>query len=145
MDHNKIKVHTIVAAEINKVWDYWTLPQHIINWNFASENWLCPSAENDLRVGGKFNYRMASLDNDEGFDFEGTYDEIIKHHKISYTLADKRHVDVRFESVENSTSVTELFDPENVNPADMQQAGWQAILDNFKKYVEQMENPITII
>ena len=105
MENKKMKVHTIVDADINIVWDYWTLPQHIVNWNFASENWLCPTAENDLRVGGKFNYRMASLDGDEGFDFEGIYDEVVKHHRISFTLADKRHVDVMFESVEEKTEM----------------------------------------
>src|SRR6478735_8772984 len=124
METTKIKVHNIVTADINKVWDYWTLPEHIVNWNFASENWLCPTAENDLRVGGKFNYRMASLDGNEGFDFEGIYTEVVKHHKISYSLADKRHVDILFESVEDKTEVTEIFDPENLNPHDLQQAGW---------------------
>src|SRR6478736_621199 len=133
MENNKIKVSTIVDADINVVWDYWTLPEHIVNWNFASDNWLCPTAENDLRVGGKFNYRMASLDGDAGFDFEGIYDEVEKHHRISYTLADERHVDVMFESVEDKTKITEIFDPENINSKELQQAGWQAILDNFKK------------
>jgi len=136
MENNKIKVHTIVDADINIVWDYWTLPEHIVNWNFADENWLCPTAENDLRVGGKFNYRMASLDGDEGFDFEGIYTEVVKHRKISYTLGDKRHVDVLFESVEEKTEVTEIFDPEDINSAELQRMGWQAILDNFKKYTE---------
>src|SRR6478609_6644654 len=96
---NRITVQTTVSANIERVWNYWTLPEHIVNWNFADENWLCPTAENDLKVGGKFNYRMESLDGDEGFDFEGIYDEVVLHEKISYSLADRRQVDITFESI----------------------------------------------
>lgn len=146
MKNNKITVETTVSADIKKVWDDWTLPQHIVNWNFASENWLCPTAENDLKVGGKFNYRMESLDGDEGFDFEGIYDEVVNLKKISYSLADKRQVDIVFESLGDKTKVIETFDPEDINPKDLQQAGWQSILDNFKKYAEtENSDPITII
>src|SRR5436190_17743302 len=106
MESNKITVETIVSVDIKKVWDYWTLPQHIVNWNFASEGWICPTAENDLKVGGKFNYRMASIDGDEGFDFEGVYDEVVKYKKISYSLADRRHVDVVFEALGDKTKIT---------------------------------------
>lgn len=146
MENNKITVQATIAANINKVWNYWTLPEHIVNWNFASEGWICPTAENDLKVGGKFNYRMASIDGDEGFDFEGVYDEVVNHKKITYSLADERHIDILFESLGDKTKVTEIFDPEKINSEELQQAGWQAILDNFKNYVESAnDDPITII
>lgn len=136
MSTNKITVQATINAQVTKVWDYWTQPQHITNWTFASDDWCCPSATNDLKAGGKFTTRMESKDGKMGFDFEGIYDEVIDKQKIAYSLADGRKIEVLFEQQGNQTLVTEVFDPENQNPAEMQQAGWQAILNNFKKYVE---------
>jgi uncharacterized protein YndB with AHSA1/START domain len=136
MSHKLITVSSKVQASIEKVWNLLTDPKHIINWNNASDDWHTPSAENDLRPGGKFNYRMAARDGSMQFDFEGVYDEIKKHELISYTLGDGRKVSLFFQSDGNTTSVTEIFEPESTHSLEMQQAGWQSILDNFKKYVE---------
>ncbi|WP_181303960.1 SRPBCC family protein [Rufibacter sp. XAAS-G3-1] len=136
MVENKITVQTTVSADIKKVWEYWTLPQHIVHWNFASDDWHCPHAENDLRTGGKFTSTMAAKSGDMSFDFEGTYEEVIDHQNIAYSLADGRQVTVEFEGLDTQTKVTERFDPDTSHSADMQRAGWQAILDNFRKYVE---------
>lgn len=133
----KIKVQTLVAAPIQKVWDRWTQPEHIVCWNFASEDWHCPSALNDLRPGGKFNYTMASKDGKMSFGFEGIYDEVIQHKRISYTILDGRKVVLDFEEMENGTLVTEVFEAESMNAPELQRAGWQAILDNFKKQAEK--------
>ena len=132
----KITVQATIAADGEKVWEYWTKPEHITKWNFASDDWHCPHAENDLRVGGKLTSRMEARDGSFGFDFEGVYDEIIDGKKIVYTIADGRQVVTDFENAGNATKVTTVFDAENENPIDMQRAGWQAILDNFKRYVE---------
>lgn len=131
-----ITIETIVNAPVEKVWESWTEPEHIKKWNSASEDWHTPKAENDLRVGGAFSSRMEAKDGSFGFDFGGIYDEVIKHKLIAYTLGDDRKVKVTFEGNGSSTKVTEDFDAENTNPIEMQQGGWQAILDNFKKYTE---------
>lgn len=133
---SKIEISAAVHAPANKVWEYFTKPEHIVNWNFAIEEWQCPKAVNDLKPGGKFSYRMEAKDGSMGFDFEGTYDEIAPLKSIRYHLDDERNVEVRFEESEGITTVTEVFDIEKSNPADMQRQGWQAILDNFRKYVE---------
>lgn len=134
---SKIKIEAIVLADINKVWKYWTEPEHITKWNFASDDWHCPKAENDLRIGGKFTSRMEAKDGSFGFDFSGTYDDIIELEKIAYTMNDGREAITYFESQGDKTKVTTLFDPENENPFEMQKDGWQAILNNFKKHVEE--------
>ena len=123
---------------VEKVWDAFTNPKHITEWSFASDDWHSPRAENDLRVGGVFLTRMEAKDGSTGFDFGGTYDEVIPNKKIAYTMNgdDKRKVTVVFEEMGNSTHVTTAFDPENENPIEMQKGGWQAILENFKKYTE---------
>ena len=136
MERTKIRVTTTIAAEPNKVWEYWTNPEHIVNWNFASEDWHCPAAENDLRTGGRFKYTMACKDGEMQFDFEGVYDDIIPEKKIAYTLADARQVAVIFKKEIRKTKVIETFDAENTHTVEVQRNGWQAILDNFKKYVE---------
>ncbi len=136
MSKNKITVEISTAQSLEKVWDYWTLPQHIVNWNFASDDWHCPKASNDLKTGGKFSFTMASRDGKFSFDFEGTYDEVIDKSKIAYTMADGRQATILFESTVGVTRVTESFDPENTHSEEMQQSGWQSILNNFKKYVE---------
>ncbi len=137
-DVKPITVYTSVESPLEKVWDCFTQPEHIVNWNFASDDWCCPKMENDLRVGGKFSSTMASKDETTSFDFEGTYQEVEKHKKIVSSMADGRKVTVRFNELEGKVILTENFDPEHTNPLDMQRSGWQAILDNFKKYTEQL-------
>lgn len=136
MSNTKITIESPINADVKKVWDYWTMPQHITKWNFASDDWECPSAENDMRVGGKYKARMQAKDGSFGFDFEATYDEIIPHQEISYTMPDGRQVTTEFEDIGGKTKITTVFDAENENPVEMQKGGWQAILDNFRKYAE---------
>ncbi|GAA4432381.1 hypothetical protein GCM10023188_20890 [Pontibacter saemangeumensis] len=131
-----ITLETTIQAPVEKVWKYWTEPRHITQWNNASDNWHTPRAENDLRVGGKFLSRMEARDGSMGFDFTGTYTNIRAHGLIAYALEDGRKVQVLFTPRGNETSVTETFEAEPSHPAEMQRAGWQAILDNFKNYVE---------
>lgn len=132
----QVTISAVVNAPVDKVWTAWTTPADIINWNTASPDWHTPRAENDLRVGGSFTSRMEAKDGSFGFDFGGVYDEVETHKVIAYTLGDNRKVRVQFESNGAQTTVTETFDAENQNPVEMQRAGWQAILDNFKKYTE---------
>jgi len=136
MSNTKITIETTINADVNKVWDFYVAPEHITKWNFASDEWYCPSAENDLRVGGKFKSRMEAKDGSFGFDFEGVYDEVVDRGKISYAMPDSRQVITNFESLGEKTKVTSAFDAENENPVEMQRVGWQSILNNFKKYVE---------
>lgn len=131
-----ITVECTVNAPMEKVWKMWSGPEHITQWNNASDDWHTPYAENDLRTGGKFKSTMAAKDGSFSFDFEGIYDEVKTHERIAYSLADDRKIDVTFSSDGNTTKIIETFDAENENPLEMQRAGWQAILDNFKKYVE---------
>lgn len=133
---SSITVEVKVNAPLEKVWDYWTNPQHIVQWCYATEDWHAPHASNDLRVGGKFNSRMEAKDGSMGFDFEGEYTRVEQHLEIEYVLADARRVNIRFDSYGKETTVTETFDPENENTLELQRAGWQAILDNFKRYTE---------
>ncbi len=139
-DKLTITVQTTVKAPLEKTWDLWTLPEHVTNWNFASDDWHSPRATNDLRAGGSFNYRMESKDGSMGFDFEGIYDTVKPLELIEYYLADQRKVRITFTSKGNETIVTESFDTENINSAEMQRTGWQSILDNFKTYAENIEN-----
>lgn len=131
-----ITVTTEINAPVEKVWKCFTTPEHIIHWNFASDDWHSPKAENDLRKGGKFNYRMEAKDGSFGFDFGGTYDEVKPNQEISYTIGDGRKVKVTFEEKDSKTKVTEAFEAEQLNPVEMQRGGWQAILNNFKKHTE---------
>ncbi|MEY2193597.1 SRPBCC family protein [Neobacillus sp. BF23-41] len=136
-NNEKITVKATVHAPVEKVWEYWTEPKHITKWNNASEDWHTPIAENDLTVGGKFLTRMEAKDGSFGFDFGGIYDEVKLNEVISYTMGDGRKVNITFKGQGNETQVIETFDAETTNPIEMQQAGWQSILDNFKKYSEQ--------
>lgn len=137
MEKTKITVQATVNAPIEKVWDYWNSPEHIKQWNSASPDWHTPSSENDLRAGGRFTARMEAKDGSFGFDFGGVYDEVETHQYISYTLDDGRQTNITFTSEGgNETKVVETFEAEGQNPVEMQQAGWQAILDNFKNYTE---------
>lgn len=131
-----IKVETVIEAPLDKVWEFWTKPEYITKWNFASEAWCCPSAINDLKPRGKFVWRMEAKDGSMGFDFTGTYDQIEKEKFISYTMEDGRKVTVLFKSEGDKIKLTESFEPEGTNSDEMQRAGWQAILGNFKKFVE---------
>ncbi len=133
---NYVTVETTVQAPIEKVWDYLTQPAHITKWNFASHDWCCPTATNDLKVGGKFSYRMESKDGRHGFDFGGVYTLVEPQHKISYKLADDRTVDITFVTQGNTVKVMETFAAESQNTIEMQRSGWQSILNNFKKHVE---------
>ncbi len=133
----KITVQVHVLAPISKVWECWTSPEQIINWNFASDDWHCPEAVNDLRPGGKFNYTMASRDGKMSFGFEGVYQEVSEPTHIAYTIADGRKVEIVFTENETGTLVTEVFEAEKMNAPELQRAGWQAILDNFKKQAER--------
>lgn len=136
----KIMVNTTVNAPIEKVWKFWTEPNHIMKWNNASDDWHTITAENDLRNGGKFLSRMEAKDGSFGFDFYGVYDEIILNKRISYTLGDERKVDITFLSHGNETEINETFDAEGENSIDLQKQGWQAIMDNFKKYAESVKD-----
>src|SRR5690554_4050123 len=143
-EKTSITVETTVNAPIGKVWEAWTLPQHILQWNNASEDWYTRKAENDLRTGGSFLSRMEAKDGSFGFDFGGTYDEVKHQELIAYTMGDGRKVRIEFKENEGSTTVTESFDAESTHPVDMQQQGWQDIMDNFKKYVEQRKDLVTL-
>lgn len=132
-----IKIDIIILAPVRKVWDDYNGPEHIVKWNFAHDTWHCPSAENDLRPGGKLRTRMEAKDGSFGFDFEGTYDEVIPNEKIKYHLEDGRNVEILFDKIDGNTTKVEIsFDPEKQNAAEMQRDGWYAILNNFHKYVE---------
>ncbi len=133
---SKITIDATVSATPEKVWEFWTQPKHITQWNFASDDWCCPSAENDLTVGGKYKARMEAKDGSFGFDFEGTYDQIVDHNKIVYTISDRRQGVTLFEDLGSSTKITTTFEAESENPIEMQRDGWQAILDNFKNYAD---------
>ena len=134
--NTRITVQNSIKAPVQKVWEYWSKPEHITKWSNASDDWHTPRAENDLREGGKFLSRMEACDGSMGFDFGGVYDEVKEHNRIAYTMGDGRKVEVDFETRGDETKVVETFDAENTHPVEMQRGGWQAILDNFKKYVE---------
>ena len=133
---NKITVDATINANTQKAWDYYTKPEHITKWNFADPSWHCPKAENDMKVGGKYNARMEAKDGSFGFDFEATYNDIVEGKSFKYTMPDGRVVDVDFVSKGDKTDLKIVFDAESQNPVEMQQAGWQSILNNFKNYVE---------
>lgn len=136
LNKTSITVETTVNAPIEKVWNSWSEPAHITKWCQASDDWHAPYADNDLRTNGKFKTTMAAKDGSFSFDFEGEYSNVEKHKLIEYQMGDGRKVKVEFEDLGNSTRVTETFDPEDTNPIEMQRGGWQAILDNFKRYTE---------
>ena len=136
MSNSKITIESTIAADIKKVWNSWNNPEHIVKWNFASDDWHCPKASNDLRVGGKYSARMEAKDGSFGFEFEAIYDEVVDKKKITYTMEDGRKVTTHFEDLGGKIKVTTVFDAEKENPEEMQKQGWQAILNNFKKFVE---------
>lgn len=131
-----ITVAVTVNAPVQKVWDYWTTPEHIIKWNAASDDWHTTKSENDVRKGGKFSSRMEAKDGSFGFDFGGEYDEVIPQQHIAFSMGDGRKVAIDFAPTEQSTTITQRFDAEKEHSIEMQKGGWQAIMDNFKKYTE---------
>lgn len=133
----KITVAATVNAPIEKVWKTWSNPADIVVWNTPDPSWHSPSSENDLRTGGKFKTRMEAKDGSFGFDFEGIYDKVELHKEITYTMSDGRVATTIFSEENGKTNVTTTFDAETINPVEMQQGGWQAILNNFVNYVEQ--------
>lgn len=139
MKDNAITITTNVTAPIEKVWEVWTTPEYIEKWAFASNDWMASDAINDLRVGGKFKTTMSAKDKSTSFDFEGEYTVVEEHRLIEYDMSDGRHVKVVFEESPEGVKITQTFDPENENPIEMQRTGWQAILDNFKKYTEEVK------
>jgi uncharacterized protein YndB with AHSA1/START domain len=133
----KITVLAQINSPIAQVWEKWTNPAHVIHWNFAHESWHCPKATANLQVGGEFHYLMAAKDGSFEFDFWGTFQAIEKEKYLKIVIGDGREMEVYFQQSINGTEVREVFDPENQNPPEMQQQGWQAILNQFKRYVEQ--------
>lgn len=131
-----ITVENIINAPVEKVWEYWTKPEHITKWNNASDDWHTPRAENDLRVGGKFVCRMEAKDGSMAFDFGGMYDVVKNQEYLEYTLDDGRKVNITFSQIAAETKVVEIFEAEETNSLELQKTGWQNILDNFKKYTE---------
>ena len=131
-----ITVTTSIAAPVEKVWEYWTIPIHIMHWNNASDDWHTTYVENEVKVDGRFRYRMESRDGNYGFDLTGKYDKVAIFRQLEYTLDDTRKVHITFISDENKTIITEAFEAEQTNSPELQRDGWQAILNNFKKYVE---------
>lgn len=134
-----IQVQNTIIAPIEKVWNLWTLPEHIMNWNNASADWHTPYVENDLKTGGKFKFTMALKDGSDGFDFEGVYTNIEKFSVIEYKLFDNRTANVRFENNGDHIKLTETFEPTTKDLADMEEQFCTAIIQNFKKYVEDFK------
>lgn len=137
-DKTTITVAVTVNAPVEKVWDSWTTPEHIIQWNNASDDWHTPSVANDLRVGGAFLSRMEAKDGSFGFDFGGIYDAIKPNQLIAYTIGDGRKVTISFTGNGDTTTIIETFEAETTHSIEIQQSGWQSILENFKKYTESI-------
>ncbi|MBV7408108.1 SRPBCC family protein [Maritimibacter sp. DP1N21-5] len=137
MAFEKISINATLDAPIDRAWEVYTDPDHITRWNFASDDWCCPSAENDLRVGGKLKSRMEAKDGSFGFDFEGTYTDLEPGKSMTYVMEDGRAVTTSFTDLgAGKTEVNTVFDAESENSTEMQRDGWQAILDNYKRRVE---------
>lgn len=136
MDFEKITVQTMVNRPVKDVWKKWTTPEDIMEWNSASDDWYSPSAVNDLREGGEFHYQMAARNGSFGFDFAGIYDEVVPEARIAYTLGDGRKISVTFAEADGGVRITEVFDAETENSLELQRAGWQSILNHFKRHAE---------
>ncbi len=136
METTKITISVIVNASIETAWNTWTNPNDIIRWNTASDGWHTTKAENDLRTGGKFSYRMEAKDGSMGFDFAGVYENVVSHQHITYSMGDGRKVTIDFSAENNKTNVVETFEAEPTHSTELQQSGWQAILNNYKKEAE---------
>lgn len=136
----KIKIEVLINGTIEKVWNAYTEPEQIVNWNFATDEWCCLSAKNELKVGGQLNYRMEAKDGSIGFDFEAIYDQVVLQKRIAYTLTDGRKVVTEFQEVNDGIKIETNFEAEKENPIEMQETGWQAILNNFKYYYEKTDH-----
>jgi uncharacterized protein YndB with AHSA1/START domain len=135
----KIKIEAIIRAKLATTWETWTDPNHIIQWNQASNEWHCPSASNDLRKDGRFSYRMEAKDGSFGFDFSGQYSKVVAHKEIVYTLDDGRVVSIAFSEEGDDTRIVQVFEAEDQNTIEMQKGGWQAILNSFKGHAEMQD------
>jgi uncharacterized protein YndB with AHSA1/START domain len=131
----KITVETKVAAPIDQVWSAWTTPEDIKQWNAASDDWHTTASTVDLRVGGSFSSRMEAKDGSMGFDFGGTYTKVVEHELIECSFGD-RTMQVEFAAGQDGVSIRETFDAETTHSEEQQRQGWQAILNNFARYVE---------
>ncbi len=138
MHFSQIKIEAMISGDIQHIWDAWTKPEHITQWNFASDDWCCPRATNELKKGGRYVARMEAKNGSFGFDFEAIYNEVIPLKKIDMTMPDGRRAITSFENLDACTRVTTVFDAENQHSLDMQREGWQSILNNFKTYVEAL-------
>jgi uncharacterized protein YndB with AHSA1/START domain len=136
MKDEKITIEAIVNSDIAKTWKYYNQANHIVNWNFASDDWCCPKVETDFKAGGKYLARMEAKDGSFGFDFEAVFDEVREPESVVYTMGDGRRAEIEFKEEDEKTLVKISFDPEQTNSRELQQNGWQSILNNFKKYVE---------
>lgn len=132
----KITVQTAVSAPISKVWQAYTSPGDIVQWNAASDDWHTTSATVDLRAGGAFSSRMEAKDGSFAFDFAGTYTNVVDHKLIEYEFGDRKAT-VEFTESAEGTQVQVTFDAEDEHSTEQQQDGWQAILNNFKRHVEK--------
>ena len=137
MPFTKITIQATVFTDRKKAWTNYTEAKHITQWNFASEDWCCPAAVNDLVVGGKFSWRMEAKDGSFGFDFEGVFTEIVPLEKLKYVFMDQREAEISFSDLPEGTLVQLIFDAENENSLELQQDGWQSILNNFKSHTEK--------
>ena len=135
MSTDKITIKAELNIDRQKAWELYTNPKHIVNWNFADPSWCCPFAENDMTIGGIYKARMEAKDGSFGFDFEGVYSNVALYDQFTYGFED-RMITVSFKEVQNNTEMIITFDPEKENPLELQRNGWQAILNNFKKYAE---------
>jgi uncharacterized protein YndB with AHSA1/START domain len=133
-----ITVSTTINASVEKVWEVFNSPEHNVIWNTGHPDWHTPKSTNDLRVGGAFCHTMAAKDGSLSFDFNGTYNIVKPYELVDYTIEGGRHVQVVFESIGASAKLTEIFEPETENSEELQQAGWQGILDNLKRYIESL-------
>jgi uncharacterized protein YndB with AHSA1/START domain len=136
--NKSITVSITVNATPARVWECWTQPEHITKWNFASDDWECPKASSDLRVGGAFSSTMAAKDKSFSFDFAGTFTAVEPEKLLEYSFGDRKAT-VRFTPVEGGVKIDETFDMEGENSEEKQREGWQAILGNFKKHAEGHE------
>jgi len=139
-DINRITVKTTVNLPAGKVWSYFTKPENVKQWNHASDNWHCPSASSELKTGGTFCYTMAAKDGSMSFDFTGTFTELIPGKSMKYEISDGRKVEVGFIEDNGKTEVISTFEAENQNSLELQENGWQAILDSFKQFAEKAES-----
>ena len=139
MEKITLNVNIVIKADLPTVWEYWHTPEHILNWNHASDDWYCPAAENDFRPNGQFKYTMSSKDNATSFDFEGTYQSITNQRRIDYIISDGRQVKTYFTEDEHGTHISISFEAEDTFALEIQEQGWQAILDSFKAYTEGIQ------